>query len=119
MRELGLFSLGKRRLWGDLRAACWYLKRSYKKEGDRLFSRVCCDRTRGNGFRLTEGRFSLDIRTKFLTVRVVRQLDHITWRGGGCPIHGGIQSQAGGGSEQPDVAVGVPAHCRGIGLDEL
>jgi len=33
-------------LWVDLRAAFWYLKGGFKKEGDRL-SRVCCDRIRG------------------------------------------------------------------------
>ena len=47
------------------------LKGSYRKEGDRLFSSICCDRTRGNGFRLKEGRFRLGIR-KFFTVSVVR-----------------------------------------------
>ena len=49
-----------------------YLKGSYSKEGDRLFSRVCSDRLRGNGFRLNEGRFKLDIRKKSFTVRVER-----------------------------------------------
>jgi len=30
-----------------------------------------------------------------------------------------IQGQVGQGSEQPDVAEDVPAHCRGVGLDDL
>ena len=61
LRELGLFSQEKRRLWGDLAVAFQYLKGVYEKEGDRLFSWICCDRTRGNGFKLKEGRFILDI----------------------------------------------------------
>ena len=43
-----------------------YLKRGCKKEGDRVFSRVCVDRTGGNGFKLKDARFRLDIRKSFL-----------------------------------------------------
>ena len=42
-----------------------YLKRSYRKDGERIFSRVCHDISRGNGFKLKEGRFRLDIKEVF------------------------------------------------------
>ena len=48
----GAVQLEKGRLRGELRADCPYLG-GCEKEGDSAFSRVCCDRTRGNGSGLT------------------------------------------------------------------
>ena len=49
-----------------------YLKGAYRKAGEGLFIRACSNRTRGNGFKLKDERFRLDIRNKFFTVKVVR-----------------------------------------------
>jgi len=46
------------------------------------------------------------------------KLEQVAQRGGGCPTPGDIQGQAGWGSEQLDLAVGVPVHCREVGLNE-
>jgi len=74
---LELFSLEKRRLWGDLIAAFQYLKRAYRKDGENIFSRACCDGTRSSNFKGKVGRLRLDIRKKFFTIRVVKQWNRL------------------------------------------
>jgi len=78
LRELGLFSLEKRRLWGDLIAAFQYLKGSHRKDKENIFSRACCDMTRSNIFKLREGRFRLDRRNKFFTMNVVKHCHRLS-----------------------------------------
>ncbi|KFV67876.1 hypothetical protein N307_03435, partial [Dryobates pubescens] len=72
LRELGLFSLEKRRLRGELIVAFQYLKGAYKKAGEGLFTVTGNDRTRRNGTKIEMDRFRRDVRKKFFTMRVVR-----------------------------------------------
>ncbi|KAK4818200.1 hypothetical protein QYF61_008584, partial [Mycteria americana] len=107
LRQLGVFSLEKRRLWGDLIVAY----QAYRKEGEGLFTRACSDRTRGNSFKLKESKFRLDIRKKFFTVRMVRHWNRLPREVVDVP--GSVQGQVGWSFEQRDLVEDIPAHVRG------
>ena len=68
LKRLGMFSLEKRRLRGDMIALFKYLKCCHTEEGQDLFSILPECRMWSNGLKLQEARFLLDIRKSFLTV---------------------------------------------------
>ena len=45
-------------------------------------------------------------------------MEQVAQRGGG-PVLGDIEGKAEMGSEHPDLSVGFPVHCRGVGLNGL
>jgi len=56
---------------------------------------------RGNGFKLEEGRFRLDIGKKLFTVRMVRHWNRLPSKTVHALLPGSTQGQAGRGFEQP------------------
>jgi len=66
LRELGLFSMAKKRLRGDHISISKYTKGRCKQDEGRLFAVVPSDRIRGNRHRMLD----LNVRKYFFTVRV-------------------------------------------------
>ena len=76
LNELGLFSLEKRRLRGDLIQVYKYIRCGGQSGEARLFSAVCGDRTRGNGQKLQHRKFHTNVCKNF-TVRVMEHWNRL------------------------------------------
>ncbi|CAM5114511.1 unnamed protein product [Eretmochelys imbricata] len=66
LRELGLFSLTKRRLRGDMIALYKSIRGINTREGEELFKLSTNVDTRTNGYKLATRKFRLEIRRRFL-----------------------------------------------------
>ncbi|CAM5120564.1 unnamed protein product [Natator depressus] len=72
LKDLGLFSRTKRRLRGDMIALYKYIREINTGEGEELFKLSTNVDTRTNGYKLVIGKFRLEIRRRFLTIRGVK-----------------------------------------------
>lgn len=70
-------SFEKRRLRDDLTDLCSFLRSRSAEGGAELFSPESCDKTHGNGSKLHQGRFRLDIRKHFFTKSVVKHCNKL------------------------------------------
>lgn len=80
-----------------------YIRGVYKHEGNQVFTWVDIDRTRGNGFKLKERRFRLDVRGIFFYREGDELQEQAASGSSGCPIPAGVKGQVGWSLGQPDL----------------
>jgi len=77
LRDVGLFSLKKRRLRRDLINAYKYLKGGCQEDGARLLSVVPSDRTRDNRHKMKHRKSRLNMRKNFFPLRVTEHWNRL------------------------------------------